>query len=978
MTSLHLIMDMNVDKEESQANKRDGPSSTPNTRRNRDFSASDYNNPEEQQETLSTSTKQRRVAPGRNSKSSTTVAAGSSTTVPSSSSTARPVPARGTSNTSNEEMHRYGSHASGSGSGGGEQPNRPMGNVPGEVPIKLTPITGRVSRAKKGQPVHTCEICRPPKTFTRAEHLSEQEGSSRDTTGDNSRRTSTTSVSGSYDMGQGRTSSQGPMSQQHDVTSNPGSNYGGNTPYHQYNTGGGPPMSPPQPPGRRESYTSNSSGPAGGYTHTPQIAINQPPNMEDSPGGMSYEHLANFQSPRTTPHNGLLIVTTGLGVEAPGLLAPDHSPWASSESNFSTPSDNSRRRLHMPDYSSPTSGAEWAVNSYVTAYTPTSQDIHSPHMDVMTTSAPYFHNPWGTPSYSTSIMDPSMPSYSEDYHYFSHPQSHFPSVRSPTPPNNSSSVQSAESLVTIAPAPPQVVGGRFKGQAAPMVNFSGAAFLTAVTLPKAARDAIPHLLEVYWKRFDNLFPLVHRRKFELAPDELLRTAMAAVGSQFLEGREDRVRGNQLHEWAWQEVKRQSQILQWNVSTMQTILLCEIFARFRGKKVAIKPSEPFRSLYSRVDTITHPDPDTSFGSTTSTRGPTAVTAAARWAQWIEEEARRRLLAACFVLDVHTSVYYDLPLSQRFVKPCPPIPLIAASERLWNATPKEWETLISAQPATLEPVVLSEDIISQDRIARSPALDQAVFLASEALRIPTWSVEFTDLTESPDLRHVDRILTLFPGSGVGYTYAALHFTPLHDLLAVSGDSWLFSQKVLEGKAFVQHQKTLKQWSGSLHAATATRFAAQALVAFLTTNDNDTMFSSDSKRKWNMADISDYWAIYVCALICWALGHRGTNTTTSISGPSSSRGGGNNNDNDNANYTEREGEIEALGWLHLVGGLANPQDVVSHVSLHGRSVIIGVVAMVRRRLEGEALGTRNRLLVDAVGVLKKLEEGMNWKWF
>lgn len=64
------------------------------------------------------------------------------------------------------------------------------GDPAGEGAVKLTPITGRVSRAKKGVPVHTCDICRPPKvmlfeisslcqqsnlsptqTFTRAEHL---------------------------------------------------------------------------------------------------------------------------------------------------------------------------------------------------------------------------------------------------------------------------------------------------------------------------------------------------------------------------------------------------------------------------------------------------------------------------------------------------------------------------------------------------------------------------------------------------------------------------------------------------------------------------------------------------------------------------------------------------------------------------------------------------------------------------------------
>jgi hypothetical protein len=40
-----------------------------------------------------------------------------------------------------------------------------------ELPVKYTPVTGRISRAKKGVPVHTCDVCRPVKTFTRAEHL---------------------------------------------------------------------------------------------------------------------------------------------------------------------------------------------------------------------------------------------------------------------------------------------------------------------------------------------------------------------------------------------------------------------------------------------------------------------------------------------------------------------------------------------------------------------------------------------------------------------------------------------------------------------------------------------------------------------------------------------------------------------------------------------------------------------------------------
>lgn len=74
------------------------------------------------------------------------------------------------------DHHGYGSAAAsssssmggGAGSGGypSNHPRRPMGSPNPDIPIKLTPITGRVSRAKKGVPVHVCDTCNPPKVWT--------------------------------------------------------------------------------------------------------------------------------------------------------------------------------------------------------------------------------------------------------------------------------------------------------------------------------------------------------------------------------------------------------------------------------------------------------------------------------------------------------------------------------------------------------------------------------------------------------------------------------------------------------------------------------------------------------------------------------------------------------------------------------------------------------------------------------------------
>jgi hypothetical protein len=51
---------------------------------------------------------------------------------------------------------------------------------------------------------------------------------------------------------------------------------------------------------------------------------------------------------------------------------------------------------------------------------------------------------------------------------------------------------------------------------------------------------------------------------------------------------------------------------------------------------------------------------------------------------------------------------------------------------------------------------------------------------------------------------------------------------------------------------------------------------------------------------------------------------------------------------------------------------------VRVRGRREAGGVVGLVRRRLENDCIGGRSRLYVDAVGVLRKLEEGVGWKWF
>jgi hypothetical protein len=62
-------------------------------------------------------------------------------------------------------------------------------------------------------------------------------------------------------------------------------------------------------------------------------------------------------------------------------------------------------------------------------------------------------------------------------------------------------------------------------------------------------------------------------------------------------------------------------------------------------------------------------------------------------------------------------------------------------------------------------------------------------------------------------------------------------------------------------------------------------------------------------------------------------------------------------------------------VAGAGARLEDVVR---ARGRREAAGVVGLVRKRLESDCVGGRSRLYVDAVGVLRKVEEGVGWKWF
>lgn len=296
---------------------------------------------------------------------------------------------------------------------------------------------------------------------------------------------------------------------------------------------------------------------------------------------------------------------------------PELDPSWTSEDSYSTHSEMPRAQRHQPQ-----PAVNWSTtNTLLPAGFP-GEDRHeiSASGGAELIAAPYYlTTPFSVsphlastpqPSYGSLLSEPMMNSFAEEQIQLLDPvisghrgiHQGQPSVRSSSPSISISvSGQAADTLVTPAPLhriepmarvsrqKELAVGGSAAdltvgvlGSNANIANWTGGspggAGLTsghglaglhgcglgrgpALARPTGAiLNAVPSYIEIYWKHAHHALPIVHRPSFEMAGEEALRYAMAALATQHLNSMEDRIRGSQLHEYAWQEAKRVSRQL----------------------------------------------------------------------------------------------------------------------------------------------------------------------------------------------------------------------------------------------------------------------------------------------------------------------------------------------------------------------------------------------------------------------------------
>ncbi len=347
--------------------------------------------------------------------------------------------------------------------------------------------------------------------------------------------------------------------------------------------------------------------------------------------------------------------------------------------------------------------------------------------------------------------------------------------------------------------------------------------------------------------------------------------------------------------------------------------------------------------------------------------------AEWYQWLTSEARQRLLSACFMFDVHQSMYHEQPHS-KVHSTSTSLVRLPSPEELWNTrSASEWQSLRGSYPLS-QPLHLIEHNISSNAVHTFSPFVQSLLTCWLTARFPlrgdpTCPNDFVPQSIS---QSIITLMDTFPTSPQAHAYLALYYCPLHDLLAVAGDTWVFSQKLTPPSAFHAAQSRLKAWSKTLTAAQATYHACQVLSSVLS---REIYLPSEGVTP-NPMSLSDYWSLYVSALICWAFGHKQQNHASSAeslarsnTSPLESAGSDDTPIFDGVRH-------QAMEYCRNMLELGPEERLASKATMKGDTY--GVIDAVRQCLELESVGDKCGMLVDAITVLSKIKKGRRGKWF
>jgi hypothetical protein len=192
-----------------------------------------------------------------------------------------------------------------------------------------------------------------------------------------------------------------------------------------------------------------------------------------------------------------------------------------------------------------------------------------------------------------------------------------------------------------------------------------------------------------------------------------------------------------------------------------------------------------------------------------------------------------------------------------------------------------------------------------------------------------------------------------------YLALYYTPLRQLLSLTGNTWLFGKKLTSHTDFDAIAPAIRSWSRSPAATHATMHACHVLKHFLGPHASNRSFRG----------VSEYWFLYTSALIIWAFGHRATKPSVSgTRSASTSHDASTVTLNTEDDLTHKQAAAHA--WAEAIIALKPEQLFKS--PLRTKTSIVVEAAYLMLKEESAMSHGQSGMLLDACGVLERIREG------
>ncbi|CAO2650049.1 Nn.00g013410.m01.CDS01 [Neocucurbitaria sp. VM-36] len=383
-------------------------------------------------------------------------------------------------------------------------------------------------------------------------------------------------------------------------------------------------------------------------------------------------------------------------------------------------------------------------------------------------------------------------------------------------------------------------------------------------------------LDYYWRLFHPTFPVVHRSTFEsMSPSPMLHAAMVAIGGQYSNDTSVKRKSRILHDRCMKLLERRDQEQHLMAETdrlcdYQAMFLIEVHSHYRARraaktlssrfeKVYRKSAEDFRSITSKVADAVYPPENATLDG---------------WIQWIELATWQRLLLSCYILETQQAVLLarePLPSLIQVTGLDLPVPTHCS---IWDATnPTEWA--FAAQQFSSSPRYVYE-VTADLTVAPFDSFQSSLLLAAHYNRCDSPA----PYSSSPTTLDIEHLLDQFPTTTRQLLTAKLvQVTPIRALLAISGESWILSEKIASAQDFTALKTTLRGWLSQLWSTSVTEAQTVAIKEALKLSIEILQNALKDQQNSVVLDLGTDMGIYFAALVLWAIT---TTANTRVKGP------------------------------------------------------------------------------------------------